>query len=100
MSKSVKLVVMLLCVSSASWAQVTVDTLKADNSDFTFTESQLDDDNDATQTVSAISSTNSDTYLSEVGFRFSPMRFQVRAYDDMYGHTYMNGLQLNDLETG
>lgn len=100
MSKSVKLVVMLLCVSSASWAQVTVDTLKADNSDFTFTESQLDDDNDATQTVSAISSTNSDTYLSEVGFRFSPMRFQIRAYDDMYGHTYMNGLQLNDLETG
>lgn len=101
MSKSVKLVAMLLCLSTPMWAQESIDSLsQQDNSDFTFTESQLDDDNDAAQTVSAIASSKNDPYLSEVGYRFSPMRFRVRGYDNMYEHVYMNGLQLNDLELG
>ena len=100
MSKCLKLVAILLCVSGATSAQVVVDTLQSDNYDFTFTESQLDDDNDASQTVSNISSSNNDPYLGEVGYRFSPMRFKVRAYDNMYEQTYINGLLLNDVETG
>lgn len=71
-----------------------------DNADFTFTESQLDEDNDAAQTVSFISSSKNDPYLSEVGYQFSAMRFKVRAYDNMYSSYYMNGLQLNDLILG
>lgn len=100
MSKCLKLVAMLLCVAGTATAQVVVDTLQSDNYDFTFTESQLDDDNDAAQTVSTISSSNNDPYLGEVGYRFSSMRFKVRAYDNMYEHNYMNGLLLNDVETG
>lgn len=83
--------------------QQKVDSLRKvhdDNSDFTFTESQLDEDNDAAQTVSSLTSATSDPYLSEVGYLFSPMRFRVRAYDNMYNQTYMNGLMLNDTETG
>ena len=87
-------------MATGAWAQAPVDTLQADNSDFTFTESQLDEDNDAAQTVASISSTKSDPYLSEVGYLFSPMRFRVRGYDNMYNNYYMNGLQLNDLEMG
>lgn len=71
-----------------------------DSSDFTFTESQLDDDNDAAQTVSSIMSVNNDPFLSEVGYRFSPARFKVRGYDNMYEQNFMNGLMLNDLEQG
>ncbi|MBO4565471.1 MAG: TonB-dependent receptor [Bacteroidaceae bacterium] len=100
MSKCLKLVAILLCVSGATSAQVPVDTLQSDNFDFTFSESQLDDDNDALQAVSTITSTNNDPYLGEVGYRLSPMRFRIRAYDNMYEQTYLNGLLMNDVETG
>lgn len=101
MSKSVTLVALLLGMHQAVWAQVAVDSLvQQDNADFTFTESQLDDDNDAAQTVSSVTTSASDPYQSEVGYRFSAMRFRTRAYDNMYNHVYMNGLMLNDLELG
>ena len=71
-----------------------------DASDFTFTESQLDEDMDASQTVASVTASNSDPYLSEVGYLWSSMRFRVRAYDNMYSNSYLNGLAFNDLETG
>ena len=102
MNKSLSLVALLLGMSCPSWAQnAAVDSLNADDSsDFSFSESQLDDDNDASQAVSSLLSSASDPFLSEVGYRFSPMRFKVRAYDNMYEQTYLNGLMMNDLELG
>ncbi|MBR1593501.1 MAG: TonB-dependent receptor [Alloprevotella sp.] len=100
--KKVTLLMTALCLSvPASWAQVQ-DSLRVedDNADFTFTESQLDEDNDASQTVSSVTSAKADPYLSEVGYRWSGMRFRVRAYENQYSQTYMNGLMLNDLERG
>lgn len=98
--KGVKLTAAALLLASGAWAQAPVDSLGVDNSDFTFTESQLDDDNDAAQTVSTIVGEKSDPYNSEVGYLFSPMRFRVRGFDNQYSNYYMNGLQLNDLELG
>lgn len=98
--KGVKLTAAALLLASGAWAQAPVDSLGVDNSDFTFTESQLDDDNDASQAVSTITGAKSDPYSSEVGYLFSPMRFRVRGYDNMYSNYYINGLQLNDLELG
>ena len=101
MKKGVKLTAAALLMASGAWAQAPADTLQlSDNTDFTFTESQLDEDNDAAQTVSTIVGAKSDPYNSEVGYLFSPMRFKVRAYDNQYSNYYMNGLQLNDLELG
>ena len=100
MTKGVKLTAAALLMATGAWAQAPADTLNIDNSDFTFTESQLDEDNDASQAVSAIMGAKSDPYNSEVGYLFSPMRFRVRGYDNMYNNYYMNGLQLNDLEMG
>ena len=100
MTKGVKLTAAALLLATGAWAQAPADTLSIDNSDFTFTESQLDEDNDASQAVSAITGSKSDPYNSEVGYLFSPMRFRVRGYDNMYSNYYMNGLQLNDLEMG
>lgn len=100
MTKGVKLTAAALLLATGAWAQAPTDTLSLDNSDFTFTESQLDDDNDASQAVSAIVGGKSDPYNSEVGYLFSPMRFRVRGYDNMYSNYYINGLQLNDLELG
>lgn len=101
MTKGVKLTAAALMLATGAWAQTPADTLQSqDNADFTFTESQLDEDNDASQSVSTITGAKSDPYNSEVGYLFSPMRFRVRAYDNMYSNYYMNGLQLNDLELG
>lgn len=112
MRKGFQLTVAALLLASWAWLPSegkaitdplddTPDSLATlDNADFTFTESQLDEDNDAAQTVSFISSSKNDPYLSEVGYQFSAMRFKVRAYDNMYSSYYMNGLQLNDLILG
>lgn len=102
MNKGVKLLATACCFASATYAQQPADTLKVqdDNSDFTFTESQLDEDDDVSQVISSYTGPEDDPYLSEVGYLFSPMRFRVRGYDNMYGQTFMNGLMLNDAEGG
>ena len=71
-----------------------------DASDFTFTESQLDEDLDAAQVIANVTSSSNDPYRSEVGFLWSAMRFRLRALDNMYATSYLNGLQFNDLEQG
>lgn len=87
-------------LGAATAAEQLVSSDEDDASDFTFTESQLDEDMDAAQTVSSVSASNSDPYLSEVGFLWSAMRFRVRALDNIYSTSYLNGLAFNDLETG
>lgn len=106
MTNRVKLAVVLGCFASAVLAQQPQipTSLKAetndDNADFTFTESQLDEDNDAAQTVSALVSTKTDPYLSKVGYLFSPVRFRIRGLDNQYNQTYLNGIMFNDAERG
>ena len=79
-------------------AQVPQDSLLVED-DFTFSEQQLDDESEGDQTVSALSNAR-DAYLSNVGYAFSAMRFKVRAYDNMYQNNYINGVMLNDMESG
>lgn len=77
-----------------------VITISDDNNDsYTFSESQLGDDDDYAGTT-AMTSSNDDYFLSEVGYLFSPMRFRIRAYESMYNNVYANGVLLNDAERG
>ena len=103
MKKGVFLLVSAWCVAgAASFAQSVVTDAFGEpdeNTDFTFTESQLNEKAVASQAISSIVAKN-DPFLNEVGFRFSPMRFRLRAYDNRYEQTYMNGLLLNDVEMG
>lgn len=93
--------VMLLGLAPALFAQQKVtNNAREDNASFTFTESQLNDDDDAAQSVSALVYSNNDVYLSNVGYLFSPMRFRIRGYDSRYTDTYLNGVLFNDAETG
>ncbi len=91
-------------ISSAEPLRIALATAELysddDNSDFTFTESQLDDDSDVSQTVTSVLSGNNDPYASKVGYLFSAMRFRVRAYENQYSQTYINGLLFNDIERG
>ena len=101
MKQRLGIVIALFCLSPALFAQQKVQkNAREDNASFTFTESQLNEDDDAAQSVSAFVSSNNDVYLSNVGYLFSPMRFRVRGYNSQYSDTYINGVLFNDVETG
>lgn len=103
MNKKLGLLAVLMCTSSFIFGQNKEDApknLREETNAFTFSESQLSEDADAVQSVSALISANDDVYLSNVGYLFSPMRFRVRGYDSRYNNVYINGIRFNDVETG
>ena len=78
-----------------------IDAQANDGKDvFTFSEGQLDEDEDVIQGAATLTSSSDDYFLSEVGYLFSPMRFRIRAYENMYNNMYANGVLLNDAERG
>lgn len=101
MKQRLGLAIVLFCLAPTIFAQQKAkQNAREDNASFMFTESQLNDDDDAAQSVQALVSSNNDVYLSNVGYLFSPMRFRVRGYDSQYNDMYINGVQFNDVETG
>ena len=77
MRKTLKLTVMALCCSTAAMAQEPLDSAAIELQDetaFTFTEAQLEDNESATQNITVISS-NRNVYANEASYRFSPSRF-------------------------
>ena len=102
MRKTLKLTVLAICCSSAVGAQEPADSVANDLQDetaFTFTETQLEDDESASQNITIISS-NRNVYANEVGYRFSPVRFKYRALGARYTDMYINGNPVNDVERG
>ena len=75
-------------------------SINIDKDQFTFTEGMLDEDEDVIQGVSAMTTSSDDYFLSEVGYRWSAMRFKMRGYDSQYNNVYANGALLNDAERG
>ncbi len=103
MRKKLQLAVFFCLATPLSYAQVqTTETekdLKQDNAAFVFTESQLGEDDDMTQNVIMINS-NTNIYNSNVGYLWSPARFKFRAYNSRYNDIFMNGVNVNNGETG
>lgn len=107
MQKKLKLTVMALCLASAVFAQNTKTATTAESEEqsilseqaFTFTEAQLGEDEDMAQNVSVISS-NTNVFANSAGFLFSPGRFRYRAFNQKYNEIYINGVPMNDLESG
>ena len=105
MQKTLKLAVMALCITPAAFAQTDDTSKKEGQSDvvseqaFTFTEAQLGEDDDMSSNVTIISS-NTNIYASEAGFKWSPVRFRYRAFNQKYNEIYINGAPMNDMESG
>lgn len=57
------------------------------------------DDEGRSQSMSATLSSR-DVYISQTSFSFSPMRFRMRGYDNVYETTYINGVHFNTLDRG
>jgi len=52
------------------------------------------------QAVSSLLQSSQDAFNSAASFSFSPARFQIRGYDSDYTLLYMNGVPVNDPESG
>lgn len=60
-------------------------------------DDMLDDDNEsATQNISAKVIVSNDVFLNKMGFQLSPFRFRNRGYQNIYEQKYINGVHFND----
>ena len=104
MQARLKMALMVLCCSALAQAQTPKDNktqqpVAVDESAFTFTESQLGENENSTQNVTIINS-GTNLYASQVGYLFSPVRFRYRAFNQKYNEVHVNGIPLNDAESG
>ena len=102
MQKKLNLAVLAMCCVPAAYAQTDSIGYHSESSNeaaFTFTEAQLGEDDDMTQNVTIVNS-NTNIYASQVGYLFSPVRFRYRSFDQKYNEVYINGLSMNDMESG
>ena len=90
----------MLPAQSNAVTMVVPDFTGIDKDQFTFTENMLDEDEDVIQGASAMTTSSDDYFLSEVGYRWSSMRYKIRGYDSQYNNVYANGALLNDAERG
>lgn len=104
MKKKLSLVVALIALGQMAMAQKpyatdSIESTVDEEAQFTFTEAQLGEDDDMSQSVTILNS-GSNAYASKVGYAFSPVRFRYRAFNQKYNDIYVNGMQLNDMESG
>ncbi len=105
MRKKLMLLTAALGLSLLGYAQTTgtkeseAAAIRQDNAAFVFTESQLGEDDDMTQNVIMVNS-NTNVFTNNVGYTWSPARFKYRAYNSRYNDIYMNGVLVNNGETG
>ena len=104
------LLVLAIAAAPQSHAQTTetadVDSLSTaeqeellDDTHFTFSESQLGENDDVTSDVIHVNSSNN-VYQSQIGWAWSGIWFKYRALDNAYNDIYMNGVQVNNPENG
>jgi hypothetical protein len=66
---------------------------------FTLTETDLDNEMES-QDVSGLLQASRDIFVSTAGYTFGPARFRIRGYDSQNLSVMMDGVLLNDPETG
>lgn len=62
--------------------------------------SSADDDGVSDQSVSGVLTASRDPFLSAAAFTFGPLRYQLRGYQRDQLDVFMNGIPMNDAESG
>lgn len=103
------LIVIFLCLFSfAVFAQVNqtpkTDTLIQKNDldapdVIVISDSELDSGTES-QEISALLTASKDIFVSTAGYTFSAARFRIRGYQNAYTNIYINGVNVDDRETG
>lgn len=66
----------------------------------TISESEAQNDRGGTQNVMGLLSASRDVFVSAAAFTFGPARFRTRGYDAENSMVLINGMPMNELETG
>ncbi len=73
----------------------------AEDNIFELDEAALDEDGgSSSQSASYLSGAADDVFLQAASYSYSPMRLNVRGYEQRESSTYINGISFNDLERG
>ncbi|MDD2322572.1 MAG: TonB-dependent receptor plug domain-containing protein [Bacteroidales bacterium] len=78
------------------------DTAKPKQADIpviTISASELEED-EQSQDISGLLSASDDIFVSTAGYTFGSARFRIRGYDSEYTTVMINGVPMNDMETG
>lgn len=86
-------------VNDADSLSTVEEDLLEDDSNFTFTESQLGENDDITSDIIRVNSV-SNIYASQISWTWSGIWFKYRALDNANNDIYMNGVQVNNPENG
>ncbi len=106
--REIKWILLFLFISAFSYAQVDteVDTLKmemkediASASVIVISQAELDGDEESTD-ISGILQSSRDIFVSTAGYTLGAARFRIRGYDSDNASVNMNGVSLNDMESG
>ena len=89
----------ILKAQEADTLKTNEDGPQLDESSFTFTESQLDEDESDSRQSTVLSSA-SNVFSSNAGMKFSPANYRFRGLDNKYNEVYINGVRMNDVERG
>lgn len=76
------------------------DTLVAITPEFITTLSEIDIDNESSGNIAGLLQSSRDVFASTAGFNFSAARFKIRGYQSENTLILINGIPMNDLETG
>lgn len=112
MPLSIRALLLLSLTLTSSWLIAQTDTtqvtLKADSvdyygspmtPDFTITAEDLESEMES-QDISGILQSSRDIFTSTAGFNFGAARFRIRGYNSDHTRISINGVAVNDLETG
>ncbi|MBN2683269.1 MAG: TonB-dependent receptor plug domain-containing protein [Bacteroidales bacterium] len=92
----------LLLTPFTIFAQVQPDSTQAVQvaiPTITISDSELENENES-HDLSGLLQSSSDVFVSTANFTFSPSRFRIRGYDSENHSVHINGLPVNDVETG
>ena len=76
---------------TVSQSQPEIPIISLNDSDF--------DDNES-QDISGLLSSSTDVFTNTAGYTFGQARFRIRGYDNRNSHVLINGIFVNDAETG
>lgn len=103
--REIKWILFFFFISAYSYSQVE-DTVKVDMkqdnasaSVVVISQVELEGDEESAD-ISGILQSSRDIFVSTAGYTFGPARFKIRGYDSDNSTVSMNGVSLNDMESG
>ncbi len=79
---------------------LSTDAYYGDAMDMVYDEDLLEDDDENSQSIAALTGSNDDIFYNTASYNFGPMYYRYRGYDSQYQAVYVNGVKMNDMIRG